>query len=270
MGRTAAPYLRAGGLCLALAAALAACASCVPRQYQVTRAYEETAYRAETVRETYTENETTTETVTGQYELSPLYTWYSNGIEFNLESNVWYAAYDIPQEPAYDNLRFRLSIWKQLQNEPASLRVLDMTRGGQLTPPTASQTQDYTEGLFPWTWIKSPGQSVEWTWLDQANRQIAQSLFIGGRSYLWSKQEDPQVLDLNAGRAKKIAVIICGPEYRWNTRVTALVEWSRTTSISTPVARQRTVEKQVPYQVTRQKTVTETRQVPFWEAVLQP
>jgi len=265
--------------------------SCISREYPVTSAETGTAYRTEYVTTTYTENETTVDSVTDSYELPTYYTWYSQNIAFNGQTNFWYLAYDIPQTPTYDNLRLKVSIWKQLQYETASIRILDMTKGGHLTTPAPAIYGDTGLGQVAWTWItasttgtttssSSSGGTSEnpseeatvsttggasTTWLDMANIQINQARFLGGRTNLWSRPENPQVFDLDAGRAQKIGVIICGPQNQWNARVTLEGTFTRNTVSHETVTRERQEAKQAPYEVEKQVTTYETRQVPFWE-----
>ncbi|MCX6001603.1 MAG: hypothetical protein NTY79_03605 [Chloroflexi bacterium] len=281
-------------LLLLILTLLAVFASCISRQYPVTSTYQETAYRTEYASETYTENETAVETLSGQYELTPFYSWYSQNIAFSGQTNVWYIAYDIPQTPPYDNIRLIVSIWKQLQYEPATISVLDMTQGGHLSTPAPATAGDTGKGQVKWTWITSSSSGTTSTfssvsstdsgstgstgviggasdsWVDAANTRINQALFLGGRTYLWSKQADPQIIEMNAGRAQKIGVIICGPQNSWNSRITVAANWSSSTTSYQPVTKERKIEKQVPYTVQKQKTIYETRQVPFWEVLFTP
>ena len=269
-------------------------ASCVPREYPLTSTVTETAYRTEYVTEAYTENETTVDAVTNSCELPVYYSWFSNNIAFNGQTRFWYIAYDIPPWPAYDNLRLTVSIWKQYQYELASIRILDMTEGGHLTTPDPGTDGDTGKGQVTWTWItpsttssvssssaSSSGASetsteesttssstsggASTTWLDAANVQINQARFLGGRTNLWSRPEDPQVFELDAGRAQKIGIIICGPENQWNARVTLRGTFTRNIVSYKTVVRERQVEKQVPYQIQKQQTINQVRQVPFWE-----
>jgi hypothetical protein len=278
-------------------------ASCIPREYPLTNTVTETLYRTEYVTESYTENETTVDAVTNSCELPVFYSWYSNNIAFNGQTRFWYIAYDIPRWPAYDNLRLTVSIWKQYQYELASIRILDMTAGGHLTTPDPAVYGDSGKGQVTWTWItpattSSAGSSsvassggsssaptssdseasseessaststsggASSTWLDTANVQINQSRFLGGRTNLWSRPEDPQVFELDAGRAQKIGIIICGPENQWNARVTLRGAFTRNIVSFKTVVKERQVEKQVPYQIQKQQTTTQVRQVPFWE-----
>jgi len=265
--------------------------SCISREYPVTSTYRETAYRTEYMTEAYTENETAVDSVSDSYELQPFYSWYSQNIAFNGQTNFWYIAYDIPQYPPYDNLRLKVSVWRQLQYEPASIRILDMTKGGQLTTPAPAIYGDTGLGQVKWTWITASttgtaGSSslsgstsdnasgevsgfviggASTTWLDMANIQINQSKFLGGRTNIWSKPENPQVFDLDAGRAQKIGIIICGPQNQWNARVTLQGTFTRDSVTQNRVTGERQVASQVPYEVEKQKTTYQTRQVPFWE-----
>jgi len=269
---------------------IALTASCISKEYPVTSTYTETAYRTEYVTEAYTENETTVDSIVHSYELQPFYIWYSQNIAFNSKTNFWYLAYEIPQSPAYDNLRLKVSIWKQLQYESASVRILDMTRGGHLSTPAPAVYGITDTGQIKWTWItastastttssSSSGGTAEnpsgestattggasTTWLDMANTQINQARFLGGRNNLWSKPEDPQVFELDAGKAQKIGIIICGPQSQWNARVALEGIFTRNTVSQKTLTGERQVAKQVPYEAQKQKTTFETRQVPFWE-----
>ncbi|MFA5399999.1 MAG: hypothetical protein WC169_05445 [Dehalococcoidia bacterium] len=270
--------------------------SCVSKEYPVTGAVTETLYRTEYATEVYTENETTIDTVTNSYELPLYYSWYSQNIAFNGQTNFWYLAYDIPQWPTYDNLRLTISIWKQFQYESTSIRILDMTRSGHLTTPAPAIYGDTDEGEVEWTWITpstiatvstssssssdTSGDSSEGTsttttggaattWLDTANVQINEARFLGGRTNLWSRPENPQVFELDAGKAQKIGVIVSGPQNQWNARVTLKGAFTRNIVSNKTVSRERQVEKQVPYEVQKQQTTYQVRQVPFWEAFSQ-
>jgi hypothetical protein len=267
---------------------LAFASSCISKEYPVTSNYAETAYRNESITETYTENETTVDSITDSYELQPFCTWYSQNIAFNGQTNFRYLAYDIPQSPPYDDLRLKVSIWKQLQYEAASIRILDMTKGGQLTTPDPAIYGDTSLGQIKWTWITAStsgttvtsssssdgtsGESTSFniggastTWLDMANIQINQAKFLGGRTNIWSRPENPQVFELDAGKAQKIGIIICGPQNQWNAQVTMEGTFTRNAVSYKTVVKERQVAKQVPYEVQKQKTIYQARQVPFWE-----
>jgi hypothetical protein len=94
---------------------------------------------------------------------------------------------------------------------------------------------------------------------------LFRSKFLGGRANLWSRPEDPQVFELDAGKAQKIGIIICGPQNQWNARVTLQGTFTHDTVSHKTVTRQRQVAVEVPYEAEKQKTTYRARQVPFWE-----
>lgn len=242
-------------------------ASCLNREYPVTQSYTETAYRTEIVREKCTENQTILHVVTGEYELSPAFVWYNQEISFSGTPNTWYYAYDIPKTPAYDTLNLKLKIHKQFQYEKAVIRIFDMSEGGHIHSPDPLGTgEDISFGKGKWQWITGRSSS---SWLDHANININKARFLAGRTNLWSNTDEP-VIEAEAGRAEKLAVIISGPVNRWNVQVTLVVIWKIFNYEFRPVTLEREVAHQVPYTVQRQRTVYESKQVPFWEAFLQP
>jgi hypothetical protein len=243
-------------------------ASCLSKEYSATENYIETAYRTEYTTETYSENETVIRTVSGEYELAPLFFWSSRDLSFKGSGNLWYYAYDVPAYPPYDSIAIKVAVWNQLQYEKANIRVFDMTNGGHIDTPAPQIEEEGSEtGFVPWTWITG---TARFTWLDSANTKINQAMFLGGRTNLWSKTDNPQVLELNAGKARNIAIIITGPEYQWNARVTVNVIWQLDTLEPRTVIKERQIPRQVPYQVQKQKTINKVKQVPFWEVLLYP
>ena len=98
-----------------------------------------------------------------------------------------------------------------------------------------------------------------------ANTQINQAKFLGGRTNIWSRAEDPQVFELDAGKAQKIGIIICGPQNQWNAQVTLQGTFTYDTVSHKAVTGERRVAVQVPYEVQKQKTTYQAMQVPFWE-----
>jgi hypothetical protein len=233
--------------------------ACVSREFPVTQNYQETRYRTDTSTETFTENRTTVKSESGEFPIVPYYNWST--------SAFYYYGYEIPDAQSYDNISLRLSVWQQLQHEPVLLRVFDMTKTGHIPSPEPPPAEEVSTAPPKWyfiTGIASP------TWLLTANTMIYQSRFLGATNYMFWKREDPQVIQLEAGQAKDIAIIITGPQAKWNCRVTVDVIWTRNTYDSQTVAAQRQVSKQVPYQVESQRTIYETRQVPFWDTFLSP
>jgi len=241
--------------------------SCLAREYPVSQPYSATEYRTETITEKYTDNRTSISAVTGVYELLPVFTWSNQEVYFGGVAFTWYYAYDIPPTPPYDNIRVRVAIRDQQQYERAVIRVLDMSKAGHIYAPDPVVTADEEqEGNVTWQWFR--GKSTI-TWLDDANTRIGQARFLAARTNLWSQPDNP-VIEADAGKAAKIAVIISGPVNRWNARIAMSVLWTSTTLQTEPVIDERQVTRQVPYTVQKQRTVYEVRMVPFWEELFRP
>jgi hypothetical protein len=250
-----------------LAAVTVIMPACLAREYPVLQPYSVTEYRTEVTSEKYTDNRTSASSVSGEYELLPVFTWSSQEVYFGGVAFTWYYAYDIPPTPPHDDIRVRIAVRDQQQYERAVIRVLDMSKAGHIYAPNPLVTADESqEGNVTWQWFR--GKSTI-TWLDDANTRIAQARFLAARTNLWSQSDNP-VIEADAGKATRIAVIISGPVNRWNARIAMSVLWTLTTSQTQPVTGERQVTRQVPYTVQKQKTVYEVRMVPFWEVLFRP
>lgn len=241
--------------------------ACLSQEYPVTENYEETLYKTELSSETYTENETSLHTDSGEFAITSYFKWSSANLSFASVPNVYYYGYDIPGADLYDDIRLRVSVWQQLQQEIARVSIFDMSKTGQIESPLPTSEGMVTEEM-PESNLITGGASS--TWLKSANSIINHAKFLGGTSYLWSKHSDPQVFYLDAGKASSIAVIVSGPTNKWNGSVDLDVIWSRTSSSQQTVTTERQVTKQVPYQVERQRTVYKIKQIPFWEIMFSP
>jgi hypothetical protein len=237
--------------------------SCISKEYAVTQNYEETEYRTEYYTEQYTENISVTQPETAEYELVPYYYWSSQELAFKKNGNFWYYGYDLPEFTGNTGARLKIYVWPQLQYEKMSLSIFDMTRAGHIDyPDPIGPTGNSEKGLIEWTWITGSATS---TWLDWANERMGHARFLGGRSNIWSNPGEMQLIELDASRARTIAIIISGPRDKWNSSFTLRVA-PHDTGVNTPKAAERKMTRQVPYQVQKQRTIYELRQVPFWEA----
>jgi hypothetical protein len=233
--------------------------ACVTREFPVTQAYQETQYRTEYTNETYTENNTSIKSDTGEFELHSYYSWHTVDLS--------YYGYEIPDSATYDNISLRFSIWGQLQAEPVMLRIFDMSKTGQISSPEPLLVEDVPQPLPDWYLIRGIASP---DWLKTANTMINQAKFLGGSNYIWSQAADPQIVVLKAGKPASIAVLVSGPQNRWNSRFSIDVLWTRNIIEYSQAAKQRQVAHQVPYHVQKQRTVFQARQVPFWEAFSSP
>ncbi len=233
--------------------------ACISKQYPVTQNYQETQYKTEITTESYTENQTIVHVESGEYPLTPYFNW--NAINF------YYYGYEMPEAQSYDNISLRLSIWPQLQYEPVTFRVLDMSETGQIPSP---EPLPIAEAVSPApTWYLITGTASN-SWLKSANTMLNQAKLLGATNCHWSQVADPQIIVLKAGKPSSIALIITGAPNKWNCRINLDAIWSRNTIEYVPVTKQRQISKQVPFQVERQRTIYQVRQVPFWETIISP
>jgi hypothetical protein len=238
--------------------------ACVSKEYPVTQNYEETAYRTEYYNEPYSENITSTRAEVTGYELLPYHYWFSQDLLFQGVSNLWYYGYDLPESTGDAGVRLKIFINPQLQYEPMFMSVFDMTRAGYLDyPDPVGPAGNSEKGQVAWSWIK--GAAAD-TWLDSANALMTRAKFLGGRSNIWSKPGNVQIVDLDAGRARNVAILVSGPLNKWNASFTLYVAAYGTAE--SKQSGERRMSRQLPYQVQKQRTVYEVRQVPFWEAWL--
>ncbi|MBN1376340.1 MAG: hypothetical protein JXA01_09305 [Dehalococcoidia bacterium] len=241
--------------------------ACVSQEYPVTENYEETQYKSELTSETYTENQTSLLTDSGEFALASYFKWSSSGLSFSGIRNVYYYGYEIPEADLYDDIRLRVSVWQQLQQETARVSIFDMSEAGHIESPEPTSEGMAPEEL-PQSYLITGSASI--TWLKSANSIINHAKFLGGTGYLWSKPADPQIFYLDAGKASSIAVIVSGPINKWNGSVNLDVLWNHTATSRHTVTKERQVTRQVPYQVEHQRTVYKVKQVPFWEIVSSP
>jgi hypothetical protein len=232
--------------------------ACAYQTFPVTQTYEETLYRTEYTDEPYTENSTIVHTDTGEFELTSYYKWHTTGLS--------YYGYDIPYYASYDNVSLRFSIWRQLQPEPVTLRIYDMSNAGQIPSPEPLLTEELLQPQQQPDWYFIRGNASP-DWLKTANIMINQGKFLGSSEYMFSKKVDPQVIVLKAGKPSMIAVLVNEGQNRWNSRFTVEVLWARSTIEQNQTVGKRPVARQVPYQVQRQRTVYQVKQVPFWETI---
>jgi len=244
--------------------------SCVTREYAVVENYTRTEYRFDynsKAQEDRQQDHAAGQSENVVCELTPYYQWNSRDILFKDRENVWYYGYDLP-DFATDSVLIKIHILPQLQYEPMAISVFDMTQAGELEHPDAiGPTGTLEKGLIEWNWIT--GLSTR-AWLDRANEQMNHARFLAGRSNLWSKPSDQQVIEINVYRTRMLAVIICGPEYKWNGRVTVTAEPAGIKFDNPPARNDSDGYHPVPYQVQEQHMTYHFKQIPIWEALFQP
>ncbi|MDD5312293.1 MAG: hypothetical protein PHO26_04580 [Dehalococcoidia bacterium] len=242
--------------------------SCVNIQVPVTETYSETSYVTDNITEKYNESILVNTQTSGQYALTPYIMWSNADLDFQGGfRNIWYYGYNFSEFARHDMEKMRITILEQKYYENSVFRVFDMTQRGQiLAPPLIAAADTAPSQQVGWSWISTRG-SIEaiYDWLNLANIKLNYAKFLGGRQNIWSKNQDSYNLEFDLKDAREIAVIISGPINAQNVKFTASIAWADNHTEYRTV----TAEHQVPFQqelrVEKQRTVLQTRQVPFWD-----
>ena len=260
-------------LCLILTAgilgSLLTAASCVPVEYPVKETYYETTLVTENRTETYDETVPVIKTASGEESLIPYVVWSNPSLKFKGNRFIWYYGYKLPDTGAHAGQKIRIDLYKQDYYEYAVISLFDMAPRGQvLQPPIIATSDPLQPPNVDWTWITKEGDTTTISnWLNTANIKFNFARFLGGQSDLWLNRGSPYSIEFDTRGAHDIAVVIAAPTTPQNARYSASFVW--TDNVTENVTR--TVEHQVPYLVERkvekQRTVYETRQVPFWETL---
>jgi hypothetical protein len=286
------------GLLFVVVISLVFTVSCVSKEVPVTETY----YEIETRTESYT-----ADVVTGEYKLIPNTDWYCENLEIitsKTESNnpwenplsssgVWYFGYKLPEhssskiviqtwdkepESSWNPPTLQensLFPWQQQQQE----RVLayDTSNVGYWDKPPfdkALYTRIHYISPFGGHWGDpelnnvSPEEIKQFNeWLDYFNTQLANQTKLDIQ-YQYSNSG----YQFDTTGIKTIAILIAGngakpsmsgeysyvPESSHNNPIKSItLAWSDNV----------TKQREVPYQVEKQRTVMQTKKVPFWEAI---
>jgi hypothetical protein len=233
----------------------------------VTETYYETGFVTENRTETYDETVAVVKTVSGGEPLIPYIVWSNPGLKFKGNKFIWYYGYLLPASHAEEKIR--ISLLKQDYYEYSAISVFDIAPRGQvLQPPSISPSDPPQPPAVEWRWIVTEGDSSTiGNWLNTANIKFNFARFLGAQSDLWMNRAKAYSIDFDTRGARDIAVIISAPTIPQNARYSASLVWMDNLTENVT----RTMERQVPYRVEhkieKQRTVYQTRQAPFWEAL---
>lgn len=216
--------------------------SCVSKEVPVTEIYSETAYRTETY--------TTTENVGinlkgGTIDLTPIIEWQAplyfktggGGIE-----NTFYKGYRIEPRP-HSRITIEVSI------AAGYIGVYDLTGIGQIT------TKDMSIGQS--CWIDQTTGEIHYGWLNNLNDLISDSKRTLYAQYMGRQSE----ITFDANEIDEFAILT-------NTLIKSTIQSVKLTWPDQSVEeREVTRTRPVPYEVEKQRTVMQTKKVPFWEAI---
>jgi hypothetical protein len=230
--------------------------SCVSKEVPVAETYYETEYKTEYKTETYTETEdVVVHTSEGQTYLTPVSTWQTN-LYFKAGGSgtgmTYYYGYEIDAEHTTSQVKILV-----LSAAGGYIGVYNLTGVGQIPAK-----QSYGAGI-----LKASGEPSlypgEQEWLDNLNAILTDSeriLFFQSMAALPGNE-----IIFDSKGVKEFAILANS----WNQRAVQSVKlvWSDDTIEKRTVTKERQVPYQVPVQVEKQRTVMQTKQVPFWEAI---
>ncbi len=226
--------------------------SCVTREYEVTESYAETMYRTETDVEIINE---TQEYLTPDWKrYAPI---YFKGLEW-AKSGAQSSLYGYKIDPP-DGSKNKINLI--LSNDPQSslwgILVVDLTGMGPISGPPSQSGLEKTkvmEGELKY----QPGPA-EQQWLDDFNAVATDpDRFL---SYIRSDQSYNVPIVVDMGSAREFAIITCTPP-SWLVAASPVIQKVQLISYEEKIT-----EEQVPYRVTKERTVIKTEEVPLWEAI---
>jgi hypothetical protein len=229
--------------------------SCVTKEVSVTETYYETEYKTEYKTETSTEIEdVVVSTSEGKTYLNPVSKWYA-GIYFKEAGSgsggTYYYGYKID---AGGHTRSTVKIVVSLTQ--GRVVVCNLTNRGQFPsmPTTVSKWRDVnpkTGELFL--------TQAEQTWLDDLNS------ILTNQEYNLGYARESGEISFDTTGIEEFGIFA----NTWNAYTVSSVKlvWSDDVIEKRNVTKERQVSYQVPVQVEKQRTVIQTKKVPFWEAI---
>jgi hypothetical protein len=227
-------------------------ASCVTTEVPVVETYYETEYRTEYKTEPYTETvDAVVESQQGRTYLDPVVKWYTNVLISGFEGAGGTHYYGYWIDPSgHSKAQVEISISPGGQQQEGLVRVYDLTGVGQISPrPTPFNSRRY--------------ELDEISWLNHLNYTLNTARILG-ELRTGVGMDDYIVFDANGVREFGIFATT------WNAYTIGSVKlvWVDEEIGKKTVTLEKQVPYQVPYQVEKQRTVTKTEKVPFWQAIL--
>ena len=222
--------------------------SCVTKEVQVTETYYETEYRIEQYIEAGEEHQ---RYITPKWErYPPIYFTELEWAKAGAESSI--GGYEISKEKLSE-IKLKLVLSKDPQSSLWQIVILNLTGTGSISepPPQIGFTEMVEREM------KYIPSTAEQQWLENINVMIndPKHLLFAARSEQYSSQE----IIIDVSGVEELAIITCTPPHWWVSSSPViekvLLMWSD------DIIR----ERQVPYEVEKQRIVTQTEKVPFWE-----
>ncbi len=218
---------------------------CVDKSFPVTENYTETEYKTEYRTETTTEIQK--EVIRSGQDLMVSYGWYNQGTTSGkwgyvcTNSPFWYFNYSIPIHSTTSVEITSTTIYPEIMAYDMD-RFEEFGRSGGEDP--YDQELRYCD------------------WLNNFNSKVGGSRLLGK----YSTGGDRQLLKIDTSGARSLSLVIQGNTGSEHINFSnATLNWTDTRDKE--VKNDQTVAVQVPVTVEKQRTVSSTRRVPFWEAL---
>ena len=223
--------------------------SCVTRDYQVTEPYAETQYRTEIHTEIINETQKYIEPDWNQY--IQMYITVEGPSRVFVELH-----FDGYKVAASDNISNRLIVvpTNSAKTSTWAMQVFDLTGKGPITelplvPAYQNQLINGRLGYAP--------TDLQQRWIDNFD-----SIVNDPERSLYSISSDEfsgEDLEVNLGHVSEFTILTLTPmqQYTSHTGIISKVQLITT--------EEKMTEEKIPYRVTKERTVTKTEQVPFWE-----
>jgi hypothetical protein len=231
--------------------------SCISKEMPVTETYYETEYRTEYKTEIYTTTEDvvvkTTESKTYIY---PILKWQTGLYFSRVGSGIgmsYYYGYEI-SAAEHSTIKVEVSISQSALKQTGGIGIYDLTGLGQIpNAPATTQMGTYKSGIY----VPPP---VIQEWLDRVNSVLTNSTRT--LSYLDTKTGADRIV-FDAKGIKEFCILA----NTWNAQPISSVQLVWADDIIEPrtVSKEKEVPYKVPYQVEKQRTVIQTKKIPFWE-----
>jgi hypothetical protein len=246
------------GLLFIVVISLVFTVSCVDKEVPVTETYSETEYKTEYKMETYTTTEdVVVKTTEGKTYIEPILKWQTGLYLSRVGSGIGmshYYGYEI-STAEHPRVKIEVSVSQSALKQRGGIAVCDLTGLGQIPHvPESTDVGNYKSGVY----VPPP---IVQEWLDQVNSVLTNSARTLG--YLDTNTGSDRIV-FDANGIKEFCIIA----NTWIERPISGVQlvWADDVIEPRTVSKEREVPYQVPYQVEKQRTVMETKQVPFWEA----
>ncbi|MBN1376341.1 MAG: hypothetical protein JXA01_09310 [Dehalococcoidia bacterium] len=249
---------------------LALLVSCVTVESQSQEPYYLTEYTTENRTELYTETVPVIKTITHEENLQPYIIWSNPQLVFNNHKSLWYYGYDLSGFKNAAEQKIKILFFKQQFYEYLAVSVFDMHRRGQiLAPPLISASDNISAIAVSQNWITSKKEIGTYnTWFGMANMKLDFARFLGGKPNIFLNSATTYPIELDTRNCTEVAILISGPTDPQNCRFSALLVWEESVIEEVTRTAERSIPVQVERSVLKQNTVIQSRQVPFWESLL--